>query len=42
MVRGEFWHGALRAGHDPDEMERFLSLGLPQVDAPAVVPIVEF
>lgn len=29
VVRGEFWHGAVRAGHDPAEVERFLSLGLP-------------
>jgi predicted nucleic acid-binding protein len=39
VVRGEFWHGALRAGHDPAEVERFLSLGLPLDDAPAVVPV---
>jgi hypothetical protein len=42
VVRGEFWHGALRAGHDPAEVERFLSLGLPLDGALAVVPIVEF
>ena len=37
VVRGEFWHGAVRAGHDPAEVERFLSLGLPLDDASAVV-----
>jgi predicted nucleic acid-binding protein len=39
VVRGEFWHAAVRAGHDPAEVERFLSLGLPLDDASAVVPV---
>ena len=39
VVRGEFWHGAVRAGHDPAQEERFLSLGLPLDDAPAIVPV---
>ena len=39
LVRGEFWHGALRAGHDPAEVERFLSLGLPQDDMAASVQV---
>ena len=38
VVRGEFWHGAVRAGHDPVEVERFLSLGLPIDDAAGAVP----
>lgn len=38
VVRGEFRHGALRAGHDPLEVERFLSLGLPLDDCAAAVP----
>ena len=29
VVRGEFWHGAMRAGHDSREVEQFLALGLP-------------
>lgn len=37
VVRGEFWHGAVRAGHEPAEVERFLSLGLPLDDASAAV-----
>lgn len=39
VVRGEFWHGAVRAGHDPAEVERFLSLGLPLDDAVATVHV---
>jgi predicted nucleic acid-binding protein len=39
VVRGEFWHGAVRAGHDPAEVERFLSIGLPLDDAAAVAPV---
>jgi predicted nucleic acid-binding protein len=39
VVRGEFRHGALRAGHDPADVERFLALGLPLDDASAVVPV---
>jgi len=39
VVRGEFWHGAVRAGHDPAEVEHFLSLGLPLDDAAAAVPV---
>ena len=38
IVRGEFCHGALRAGHDPAEVERFLSLGLSCDDSAAAVP----
>lgn len=37
VVRGEFWHGAVRAGHDPAEVERFLALGLPLDDAAEAV-----
>ena len=39
VVRGEFWHGAVRAGHAPAEVERFLALGLPLDDVAAVVPV---
>ncbi len=38
VVRGEFWHGAVRAGHDPAEVERFLSLGLPLDETAGAVP----
>lgn len=37
VVRGEFWHGAVRAGHDPAEVERFLALGLPLDDVAEAV-----
>lgn len=39
VVRGEFWHGAVRAGHDPAEVERFLSLGLQLDHAGDVVKV---
>jgi predicted nucleic acid-binding protein len=29
IVLGEFWHGALRAGHDPVTVTEFLALGIP-------------
>ena len=38
VVRGEFRHGAVRAGHDAAEVGRFLSLGLPLDDADAAIP----
>jgi len=37
VVLGEFWHGARRAGHDVSEVERFLSLGLPLMDAKSAI-----
>jgi predicted nucleic acid-binding protein len=39
VVLGEFWHGAVRAGHDPEAVRRFLSLGLPLNDTETVVPV---
>jgi predicted nucleic acid-binding protein len=36
VVRGEFRHGAVRAGHDEAEVERFLALGLP-LDEPGEI-----
>ena len=39
VVRGEFWHGAVRAGQDPAEVERFLSLGLPLDEVAASVQV---
>ena len=38
VVRGEFLHGALRAGHDLAEVGRFLSLGIPLDDPVPVLP----
>ena len=35
---GEFWHGARRAGHDPQRVEAFLRLGLPVCDAGPAIP----
>jgi len=32
VVLGEFWHGALRAGHDRGSVERFLRLGVPLLE----------
>ena len=29
VVLGEFWHGAVRAGHDPVTVTEFLALGIP-------------
>lgn len=38
IVLGEFWHGALRAGHDPGTVRDFLTLGLPLLDPAPVIP----
>jgi predicted nucleic acid-binding protein len=32
IVLGEFWHGALRAGHDPVTVSEFLALGIPVLE----------
>lgn len=37
IVLGEFWHGAMRAGHDQQRVESFLGLGLPVCNAEPVV-----
>jgi tRNA(fMet)-specific endonuclease VapC len=39
VVLGEFWHGANRAGHDPDQVSRFLGIGIPLMDASLVIEI---
>lgn len=39
VVLGEFWHGALRAGHDAEVVRRFLLSGLPVYDAAPVVSV---
>lgn len=37
VVLGEFWHGAIRAGHDTARVGDFLGIGVPILDAgPAV------
>jgi predicted nucleic acid-binding protein len=38
IVLGEFWHGALRAGHDAGAVNDFLSIGLPLLDPAPVIP----
>lgn len=38
IVLGEFWQGAIRAGHDPEVVKQFLSVGLALTDAAPVVP----
>ena len=37
-VLGEFWHGAIRAGHDGEQVQAFLMLGIPLMDPAPVVP----
>jgi predicted nucleic acid-binding protein len=39
VVLGEFWHGAIRAGHDEASVRRFLSIGLPVMDPEPVVHV---
>ncbi len=39
VVLGEFHHGAIRAGHDRDVVERFLTLGNPIMDPEPVIPV---
>ena len=39
VVLGEFWHGANRAGHDRDQVNQFLGIGIPLMDASAVIEI---
>lgn len=38
VVLGEFWHGAVQMGHDPEVVSQFLSVGAPLTDAAPVVP----
>lgn len=39
VVLGEFWHGAVRAGHDSAKVREFLTLGLPLLDPSPVIPV---
>jgi predicted nucleic acid-binding protein len=39
IVLGEFWHGSVRAGHDPAEVRDFLEIGLPILDVDVVIPV---
>jgi predicted nucleic acid-binding protein len=38
IVLGEFWHGAMRAGHPVEVVREFLTIGLPIVDATTAIP----
>jgi predicted nucleic acid-binding protein len=38
VVLGEFWHGAMRAGHAADRVREFLLLGIPLMDPAPVIP----
>lgn len=39
VVLGEFWHGAIRAGHAEEEVRRFLGLGIHLLEPGAVVAV---
>ena len=39
IVLGEFWHGAMRAGHDASRVKEFLSIGIPILETESVVPV---
>lgn len=39
VVLGEFWHGALKAGHDAEIVRKFLLSGLPVYDVAPVVSV---
>lgn len=39
VVLAEFWHGSIRAGHDPSLVNGFLAVGLPILDPEPVIPI---
>lgn len=38
IVIGEFWHGAVRAGHEKSSVEAFLQIGIPLLDPEPVIP----
>lgn len=38
-VMGEFWHGAVRAGHEKSTVEAFLQIGMPLLDPEPVIPV---
>lgn len=39
IVLGEFWHGSTAAGHDPRDVQDFLSIGLPLLDPSPAIPV---
>jgi len=39
VVLGEFWHGAIRAGHDREEVRSFLELGIPLLETREVIEV---
>lgn len=38
VALGEFWHGAIKAGHDREVVRQFLLTGMPICDTAPVVP----
>jgi predicted nucleic acid-binding protein len=39
VVLGEFWHGAIRAGHEPAQVREFLEIGIPLLEPSRVIPV---
>jgi predicted nucleic acid-binding protein len=39
VVLGEFWHGAVRAGHETSTVESFLRIGIPLLNPEPVIPV---
>ena len=39
IVLGEFWHGAIRAGHNGEVVRKFLLSGMPIYDVGPIIPI---
>jgi len=39
IVLGEFWHGAIRAGHNSEVVRKFLLSGLPVYDVAPIIPV---
>lgn len=37
VVLGEFWHGAIRAGHDSGMVSEFLALGIPVLETETAI-----
>ena len=39
IVLGEFWHGSIRAGHDPTLVSEFLNIGQAILEVEPVIPV---
>jgi predicted nucleic acid-binding protein len=39
IVLGEFWHGAIKAGHDTEKVAGFLQVGMPITDTAPVLEV---